>query len=222
MSQVTEQNTAAGRRIESDSFAIIDAEVGEHGLAPDQWAVARRLIHATGDFDFGHITAFSDGAIEAGIAALRAGAPIVVDVGMIAAGLSAKRLEHFGCAVHGHIGDADVIERAQARPEATRAEVAMQKAAETGELDGAIVAVGNAPTALIELERLAREEGIRPALVIGVPVGFVSAVEAKDTLAEAADLEWIVTRGRKGGSPLAVAAVHALMALAIDRAGDGS
>ncbi|MHB0985217.1 MAG: precorrin-8X methylmutase, partial [Sulfuricella sp.] len=128
-------------------------------------------------------------------------------------GLSPVRLKHFGLAAHQFISDPGVIARAK-RESTTRAVQSMQKAHRLGLLDGAIVGIGNAPTALIEVVRLIREEGVRPALVIGMPVGFVSAAEAKDLLAELDEVPWIVTRGRKGGSTLVVAALHALLSLA--------
>lgn len=208
--RVTDQLTGKGRRIEADSFAIVDAEAGDHGWAPDAWQVVRRVVHATADFDFVRLMALSDDAVAAGVAAVRRGAPIVADVGMIAAGLSAPRLAHFGCAVHSHIADPDVIERAKAE-DTTRAVMAMRKAREL--LEGGIVAVGNAPTALLEVARMVREESLRPALVVGVPVGFVSAAESKEA-ALALSVPHIVCRGRKGGSPVAVAVLHALLALA--------
>jgi precorrin-8X/cobalt-precorrin-8 methylmutase len=210
---VTEQLTAAGRAIEHDSFAIIDAEAGPHAYRAEQWPIVRRMIHANADFEFNGLTDFHPAAVEAGVAAMLAGTTrIVADVEMILSGLSATRLAHFGIATHQFISDADVIGRAQAEG-TTRAVQAMRKAHRAGLLDGAIVAIGNAPTALIEVVRLAREEGARPALVVGMPVGFVSAAESKDLLAEGDDIPWIVIRGRKGGSTLVVAALHALLAL---------
>jgi len=208
--KVTDQLTQKGRQIEADSFAIVDAEAGDHGWPPDAWQVVRRVVHATADFDFVRSMDISDGAIVAGVAALRRGAPVVADVGMIAAGLSLPRLEHFGVHVHSHIADPDVIEGAKAQ-ETTRAVMAMRKA--KGLLSGGVVAVGNAPTALLEVARMVREEGLRPALVIGVPVGFVSAAESKDAAARL-PVPSIVCRGRKGGSSVAVAVLHALLALA--------
>ena len=211
---VTEQLTAAGRAIEHDSFAIIDAEVGMHAYNAGQWPVVRRMIHANADFDFNGLTDFHPAAVEAGLAAiLRGGAAIVADVEMICVGLSASRLAHFGMHAHQFISDADVIELAKAE-NTTRAVQAMRKAHQQGLLDGALVGIGNAPTALIEIVRLIREEGARPALVIGMPVGFVSAAESKDLVAELTDVPWIVIRGRKGGSTLVVAALHALLGLA--------
>ncbi|MCC4115666.1 precorrin-8X methylmutase [Aromatoleum toluclasticum] len=211
---VTEQLTAAGRAIEHDSFAIIDAEVGRHDYRPEQWPIVRRMIHANADFEFNGLTDFHADAVAAGLEAILAGGTrVVADVEMICVGLSASRLAHFGITTHQFISDADVIEQAKAE-ETTRAVQAMRKAHRQGLLDGAIVGIGNAPTALIEVVRLIREEGARPALVIGMPVGFVSAAESKDLMAEVADVPWIVIRGRKGGSTLVVAAIHALLGLA--------
>ncbi len=211
---ITEQLTRAGQAIEHDSFAIIDAEVGEHGYTAEQWPVVRRMIHANADFDFNGLTAFHPDAVAAGLQAILAGGrPVVADVEMICSGLSAPRLAHFGLHAHQFIGDADVIDAAR-REDTTRAVQAMRKAHRLGLLTGAIVGIGNAPTALIELVRLIRDEGARPALVIGMPVGFVSAAESKALMAEVPEVPWIVVRGRKGGSTLVVAALHALLGLA--------
>jgi precorrin-8X/cobalt-precorrin-8 methylmutase len=211
---VTEQLTAAGRAIEHDSFAVIDNEAGPHAYDEAQWQVVRRMIHANADFDFNGLTDFHDEAIAAAMSAiLGRRSRVVADVEMICVGLSAPRLAHFGLATHQFISDADVIAAAQAE-NTTRAVQAMRKAHRGGLLDGAIIGIGNAPTALIEVVRLIREEGARPALIIGMPVGFVSAAESKDLAAALDDVPWIVIRGRKGGSTLVVAAVHALLGLA--------
>jgi precorrin-8X/cobalt-precorrin-8 methylmutase len=210
---VTEQLTEAGRRIEHDSFAIVDAEAGPHGYSQEQWQVVRRMIHATADFDFNGLTRFHPDAIAAGLGALKAGAPIVADVEMICVGLSRPRLEHFGVAVHQFIADPDVIARAKAE-NTTRAVQAMRKARSAGLLDQGIIAVGNAPTALLEVARMVREEGLEPALIVGMPVGFVAAAESKAKTQTLDSAPWIVTEGRKGGSTLVVAALHALLALA--------
>ena len=211
---VTEQLTAAGRAIEHDSFTIIDAEVGPHDYTAEQWPLVRRMIHANADFDFNGLTKFHPEAMKAGLASvLKGGTPVVADTEMICVGLSKPRLAHFGMSTLHTISDADVIEKAHAEG-TTRAVQAMRKAHRLGKLEGAIVAIGNAPTALIEVIRLIREEGVRPALIIGMPVGFVSAVESKDLLMTVNEVPWIAIQGRKGGSTLVVAAVHAVLGLA--------
>lgn len=211
---VTEQLTEAGRAIEHDSFAVIDAEAGPHNYNAEQWPLVRRMIHANADFEFNGLTAFHPNAMQAGLAAvLKGGTPIVADVEMICVGLSKPRLKHFGMTTHHYISDGDVIEQAKAE-ETTRAVQAMRKAHRAGKLDGAIVGIGNAPTALIEVIRLIREEGAKPALIVGMPVGFVSAAESKDLLMTVDDIPWVAIKGRKGGSTLVVAAIHALLGLA--------
>ena len=212
--QITEQLTAAGRAIEHDSFAIIDAEAGPHAYTAEQWPLVRRMIHASADFEFNGLAAFHPQAMAAGLAAvLKGDTPIVADVEMICVGLSKPRLAHFGMATYHFISDPDVIEQAKAE-ETTRAVQAMRKAHRLGKLDGAIVGIGNAPTALIEVIRLIREEDAKPALIVGMPVGFVSAVESKDLLMTVDDVPWVSIRGRKGGSTLVVAAIHALLGVA--------
>jgi precorrin-8X/cobalt-precorrin-8 methylmutase len=208
------QMTALGRHIEDSSFAIIDKEVGPHAFPPAEWQVVRRVIHATADFEFQSLMRFHPEAVGAGISALRAGCPVIVDVKMITAGLNEERLAAYGCRVHSHISDEDVIATAKAH-NTTRAIEAMRKAQRLGLLHGAVVAIGNAPTALLELGRLVKEEGVRPALIIGVPVGFVSAAESKEVVLDL-PIPSIVSRGRKGGSPIAVAIVHALLLLSTD------
>jgi precorrin-8X/cobalt-precorrin-8 methylmutase len=177
--------------------------------------VVRRIIHATADFEFKTLMRFHPDAIEAGVRALRAGCPVLVDVKMIAAGLNEDRLAAYGSRVHCFISDEDVIETAR-KQNSTRAIEAMRKAHRLGLLTGAIVAIGNAPTALLETVRLAREEGAAPALVIGVPVGFVSAAESKEA-ALALNAPYIVATGRKGGSTIAVAILHALLLVSAQR-----
>ena len=211
---ITEQLTAAGRAIEHDSFAVIDAEAGPHSYTDEQWPLVRRMIHANADFEFNGLTAFHPDAMQAGMhAVLKGGTPIVADVEMICVGLSKPRLQHFGLSTHHYISDEDVIEAAKAA-DTTRAVQAMRKAQRLGKLDGAIVGIGNAPTALIEVIRLIREEGAKPALIVGMPVGFVSAAESKDLLMTIDDIPWVAIKGRKGGSTLVVAAIHALLGLA--------
>ena len=211
---VTEQLTQAGQAIEHDSFAIIDQEVGAHTYSVEQWPIVRRMIHANADFEFNGLTRFHPGAVAAGLAAILQGRTrIIADVEMICVGLSAPRLAHFGITAQQFINDADVIASAQAQ-NTTRAVQAMRKAQRLGLLHGAIVGIGNAPTALLELVRLMQDEGVRPALVLGMPVGFVSAAQSKTLLSTVQAVPWIIIEGRKGGSTLVVGALHALLALA--------
>lgn len=205
------QMTALGRQIEEGSFAIIDREAGGHRFSHDQWEVVRRVIHATADFEFKDLMHFHPDAIEAGIDALRQGSTLIVDVKMITAGLNQPRLETYGCKVKDFISDDDVISLAK-KHNTTRAIESMRKAHRLGCFDGALVAVGNAPTALLETVRLIKDERARPALIVGVPVGFVSAAESKEAVLSL-ETPHIVARGRKGGSSIAVAIIHALLTL---------
>jgi precorrin-8X/cobalt-precorrin-8 methylmutase len=210
------QLTALGRGIEDNSFAIVDREAGAHAFDAAQWQVVRRVIHATADFEFKTLMAFHPDAISAAVAALRRGCRVIVDVKMIAAGLNEDRLAAYGCTVLSRISDPDVIAAAR-QQNTTRAIEAMRKSQQLGELDGAIMAIGNAPTALLETARIVRSTTARPALIVGVPVGFVSAAESK-VEAETLQVPWIVARGRKGGSPIAVAILHALLLLSAQEA----
>ena len=210
---ITEQMTQAGQKIEHDSFAIVDQEVGTHKYSAEEWNIVRRMIHATADFEFNGLTKFHPEAVSAGLNAINQGSNIIADVEMICVGLSKPRLSHFGVTTHHYIADADVITKAKAE-NSTRAVQAMRKAQRLDLLNNSIVAVGNAPTALLEVVRMINEEGVRPALIVGMPVGFVSAAESKDATALLQDIPWIITHGRKGGSTLVVAAIHALLALA--------
>lgn len=209
---VTEQLTQAGQKIEHDSFAIVDNEVGAHSYTDAQWQIVRRMIHATADFEFNGLSRFHSQAVKAGLVAILAGAPIVADVEMICVGLSKPRLNYFGVNTHHFISDEDIIAQAKAE-NTTRAVQAMRKTHKAGLLEGSIVAVGNAPTALLEVIRLIKEDNLKPALIVGMPVGFVSAAESKAELELLTDVPWIITHGRKGGSTLVVAAIHALLAL---------
>ena len=209
------QMTSLGRKIESGSFAIIDEEVGSHDYPDDEWQVVRRVIHATADFEFKDLMRFSPGAVERGIAALASGAPLLVDVKMISVGLNADRLASYGCEVNSYISDEDVIVTAKAN-NSTRAIESIKKAHSLGKLEGSVVAVGNAPTALLEVCRFIKEENVRPGLIVGVPVGFVSAAESKEEVMTLTDVPWIVARGRKGGSAIAVSIIHALLLLSVN------
>jgi len=214
--RITEQMTRLGQQIEHESFAVVDQEVGSHCYGAEQWPVVRRMIHATADFEFNGLTRFHPDAVNAGVEAMLGGKAVVADVEMICVGVSKPRLAHFGVHAHHFISDQDVIDASKAA-DSTRAVFAMKKAQRLGLIDGGIVAVGNAPTALLEVLRQIRQEGVRPALIIGMPVGFVSAAESKAELSTLQTVPWVLTEGRKGGSTLVVAALHALLALAEQR-----
>lgn len=209
-----QQLTRQGRQIEESSFDIIDREIeqihGGHSFTPAQWAVVRRAIHTTGDFEFADLFRFSEQATSSGIAALKAGAPIITDVTMITSGLSQQRLSVYGNQAHCFISDTKVIEIATKEGE-TRAIWAMRHARDLGLLDGAIVGVGNAPTALFEVLRMVADNEAKPALIVGIPVGFVKAEESKQALTEQHIVPYIASLGRKGGSPLVVSTIHALL-----------
>ena len=202
--------TLQPQEIETESFRMIDEEVGTHEFSDLQYPIARRVIHATADFDLGKSMLFSPGAVEAGIKAVRSGKMVVADVAMVQAGINKPRIHKYGGDVRVYISDEDVVAEAK-RQNTTRAIISMQKAVKENE--GAVFVIGNAPTALLELIRLVREEGARPGLIIGVPVGFVSAAESKEILSTL-DTAFITNRGRKGGTPAAVAALNALTLLA--------
>ncbi|EJO71858.1 cobalt-precorrin-8 methylmutase [Leptospira kirschneri] len=215
------QMTNLGRNIENKSFSIIDEEAGIHSFSQEEWEVVRRIIHATADFDYKNITKIHPQAIDSGIQALKKGCPIVCDVQMILAGLNPERLKVYGCKTYCFISDEDVIENAK-RKNSTRAIESIQKANSFNLLNESLVVIGNAPTALLEIERLIRQEGIKPALIVGVPVGFVSAKESKETIlklecSNTHSIPYILTMGRKGGSTIAVAILHALLLLSSKR-----
>ena len=200
--------------IESESFRIIEAEMGPHPWSPAEWPVVRRVIHTSADFEFARTLFFSPDAVARGVAALRAGRGIVTDTTMALSGIAKPRLKRFGIATSCFVADPDVAHLAQAEG-ITRSVAAMRKAlANPG---NGIFVIGNAPTALFELLRLVQEDGMRPDLVIGLPVGFVGAAESKEQLlitAPGFDIPFITNRGRKGGSTIAAAVVNALLIMA--------
>lgn len=215
------QLTTQGRSIEEGSFSIIDQEVGAHSYPYSHWEIVRRVIHATADFEFKHLMEFHERAVIEGVLALRRGCSIVCDVQMIIAGLNKDRLQSYGCQCYSFISDCDVIKEAQEN-NSTRAIESFKKAKRLGLLDKSIITVGNAPTALIEVARMIREENLRPALIIGVPVGFVSAAESKEMIVNLknegfAQVPYIISKGRKGGSTIAVSIIHALLVLSNQR-----
>ncbi|MCU0589334.1 MAG: precorrin-8X methylmutase [Syntrophobacteraceae bacterium] len=198
----------AGREIERESFRIIDQEMDGHGFPSDHWAVVRRVIHTTGDLDYASRMRFHTLALESAAEALRSGAGIYTDTRMIQVGLSPWRLQWFGNPVLTPVLEPE-SQRWAEEMGTTRSVAAFRHVG--GRMDGQIVAVGNAPTALLEVIRLVEEDGVRPALVIGVPVGFVQAAESKEALHRLESVPSITVLGRKGGSTVAVAILHALL-----------
>jgi precorrin-8X methylmutase len=196
--------------IENRSMELIAPHL--EGLNLDERAtkVYSRLIHASGDVGYAPITRVHPEAIDRAIEAIKSGAHIYTDVEMVRTGINKKKLASFGGEVHCLVADADVAVRAKELG-ITRSMVAMRQFGKA--LDGSIVAIGNAPTALFEVLRMVREEGIRPACIVGIPVGFVGAAESKAELAENGIVPYITVEGTKGGSPIAAAAVNALMYL---------
>lgn len=197
----------APKDIEKRSFEIITELLGSRRLDPENEPVIKRVIHTTADFDFADSLVFSPHAVEQGLRALRAGCDIVTDTQMAKAGISKPALEKLGGRVHCFMSDADVAQEAQKRG-LTRAAVSMERAAALQK--PCIFAVGNAPTALLRLRELIDDGRVAPALVIGVPVGFVNVVESKEQILSAS-VPHIVARGRKGGSAVAAAICNALL-----------
>lgn len=205
------QINPAGAAIESESFRIIRKEMGPHHFDEATLAIVVRVVHATADFDFVDTLRFHPKAVAAGMAALQQGGAILSDVRMVQVGIADRLLQQLGGETRCLINDPQVRARAAAE-QTTRSVAAMRALAPA--MAGSIVAIGNAPTALLEVIRLIEEDGVRPGLVVGVPVGFVSAVESKDALTKV-DVPYITAIGRKGGSTVAAAIVNALMRLAL-------
>jgi len=199
----------APQEIEAESFRIIESELGPTGFSPEEFAVVRRAIHATGDFSFAENLRFHPEAIKAALMAIREGKNILVDVNMAANGISTSLLTPFGGRVICRIKEAETVALAK-KNRTTRSDAAMARATKD---NIGIVAIGNAPTALLKVMEMIDQGLFAPDLVIGVPVGFVNAAESKQLLAEK-PYPFITSLGRKGGTPVAVAAVNALLRLA--------
>lgn len=193
--------------IEKRSFEIITELLGDRKLDPENELVIKRVIHTSADFDYADNLVFSEHAVSRGIEALRGGCDIVTDTQMAKAGINKTILGKLGGEVHCFMSDPDVAAEAKARG-ITRAIVSMERAAKLEK--PCIFAIGNAPTALVSLHELILNKKIDPALVIGVPVGFVNAVESKEMILEL-PVPHIVARGRKGGSNVAAAICNALL-----------
>jgi len=203
--------TRKGQSIEDESMEIIEREVGSHPYNEIEWPIVRRIIHATADFDFAgeNKIVFHKDAITSGINALKNGCSIIADVNGVIGGLNKQNPKDFGNNLICNISDPDLAERAK-QENKTRAQMSMRIAA--SEMNGGILVIGNAPTALLEVIKMIREGVTKPALVIGIPVGFVSAAESKEEL-QTVDVPFITNTGRKGGSSCAASIVNALFKL---------
>ena len=198
--------------IETRSFQIITSELGDRALDPEHKLVIKRVIHTSADFDYADNLVFSPHATSIGVQALKDGCSIVTDTKMAASGINKRVLQRFGGQVYNFMSDADVAAEAKERG-CTRATVCMERASALGE--PLIYAVCNAPTALLRLYEMiqAGQMSSLPALIVGVPVGFVNVVESKELICDL-DVPHIVARGRKGGSNVAAAICNALLYLA--------
>ncbi len=201
------------RDIEKRSFEIITKELGDKKLLPGTELIVKRCIHTSADFDYADNLAFSEDVVEKAMQAIKEGACIVTDTQMAKSGINKRALARYGGEVYCFMSDADVAEIAK-KNGTTRATASMDKAAEMDKK--LIFAIGNAPTALVRLYELIEDGKLDPALIIGVPVGFVNVVQSKELIMEA-DVPYIVARGRKGGSNIAACIVNALLYMIDDR-----
>ena len=205
-----ELQRVAPAEIEARSMEIIQSELGERTFPAEVLPVVKRVIHTTADFDYAGNLVFSPGAVEQGVAAIKAGCAVVTDTQMARSGINKRVLERFGGEALCFMSDPDVAAEARERG-VTRATVSMERAAK---LDRPLIlALGNAPTALVRACELLEEGAMKPALIIGAPVGFVNVVESKELLLTQ-DVPHIVARGRKGGSNVAAAICNAMLYLA--------
>jgi len=208
----------SGADIEAKSFAIIDKETPKNKYTPEEWNIVRRIIHSTSDFVFIDEARFSPTAIDVGVEALSKGCHIYTDSNMIRSGLSMPKLQRVNSSYSEdktvcYVKDDDVASEAN-KAGLPRAIFAVRKAKNV--LDGGIAVFGNSPVGLMELTRLIIEEKIKPALVIGMPVGFVHVVESKAELMSLG-IPYIVIAGRRGGSSLAISTIHALCCIVENR-----
>ena len=196
--------------IENLSFEIIEQEIGAHNLSNEQWLIVRRMIHTSADFEYKDMVRFHPAAIQSGLDAIRSGKKIITDTNMARVGIRKKELDPFGVSTACFMNDPMVHRQAKASG-ITRARVAVDLAVE--DMQGGIYVVGNAPTALLRLIELVKEQQARPALIIGLPVGFVEARESKERLYRTG-FTWITNIDRKGGTPAAAAVINALNKIA--------
>jgi len=203
--------TEKGQSIEDASMQIIEDEIGAHQYNEKEWPIVRRVIHSTADFDFAdkNKIIFHKDAIDSAMNALRNGCSIVVDVNGVIGGLNKQNPKDFGNDIVCNISDPQIMELAKKEGK-TRSQVSMRAA--ISDIDGGIVAIGNAPTALMEVIQMVKEGTVKPALIIGIPVGFVCAAESKEELSKI-KVPFITNIGRKGGSSSASAIINAIFKL---------
>ncbi|WHH60590.1 precorrin-8X methylmutase [Petroclostridium sp. X23] len=201
------------KAIEEKSFEIITKILGSKEYTPQQGSIIKRVIHTTADFEYADLLEISDGAIEMALEEIRKGSHIVTDTNMAYAGINKRVVASFGGQVHCFIADEEVARVAKEKG-ITRAMASMDAAAQNPK--NRIYAVGNAPTALFRLKDLIESGKAKPAVIIGVPVGFVNVVEAKEAI-KALGIPYIIVNGRKGGSTVAAAIVNAILYMIGDR-----
>ena len=203
--------TEKGQSIEDASMQMIDDEIGAHQYNEKEWPIVRRVIHSTADFDFAdkNKIIFHKDAIDSAMNALRNGCSIVVDVNGVIGGLNKQNPKDFGNNIVCNISDSEIMELAKKEGK-TRSQVSMRAA--VSDIDGGVVAIGNAPTALMEVIQMVKEGTVKPALIIGIPVGFVCAAESKEKLSKI-EVPFITNIGRKGGSSSASAIINAIFKL---------
>ena len=204
--------TKKGQSIEDASMQMIEKEIGNHQYNEKEWPIVRRIIHSTADFDFAdkNKIVFHKDAIDSGMHALKNGRSIVVDVNGVIGGLNKQNPKDFGNNIVCNISNPQVMEIAKKEGK-TRSQISMRIA--QSEINGGIVVIGNAPTALQEVIKMVKEGIVKPALIVGIPVGFICAAESKEELSNLNEVPFITNIGRKGGSSSASAIVNAIFKL---------
>lgn len=204
--------TKKGQSIEDASMQMIEKEIGNHQYNEKEWPIVRRIIHSTADFDFAdkNKIVFHKDAIDSGMHALKNGCSIVVDVNGVIGGLNKQNPKDFGNNIVCNISNPEVMEIAKKEGK-TRSQISMRIA--QSEINGGIVVIGNAPTALQEVIKMVKEGIVKPALIVGIPVGFICAAESKEELSNLNEVPFITNIGRKGGSSSASAIVNAIFKL---------
>ena len=203
--------TEKGQSIEDASMQMIEDEIGTHQYNEKEWPIVRRVIHSTADFDFAgkNKIIFHKDAIESAMSALKNGCSIIVDVNGVIGGLNKQNPKDFGNNIVCNISNPEIMELAKKEGK-TRSQVSMRAA--ISDIDGGVVAIGNAPTALMEIIQMVKEGIVKPALIIGIPVGFICAAESKEELSKVV-VPFITNIGRKGGSSSASAIINAIFKL---------